>query len=240
MEDYPPIFSLIKKRDADVPGGKYARRFENNRCTFYDFAPFLLINEDTVRDAARRMGLAEYPTAPFRASITVAGGGKAYAEETWGEFRLSNGLRMIKIKECPRCHVPCIDQKTGGWQLKKRPFLFTKALKAAFPDKAMDPEWENTELIADKGSWANAVAFGVYFGHGGAKGRISVGDTIQVVERTSWNAHLGPAYYPLTRLWRWAEEEPLQAGLGLAVGVGLAAVAGGLLLRGRGSRGDWT
>jgi uncharacterized protein YcbX len=236
MEKYPPIFDILAKRDADQPGGNYSRRFENNKCTFYDFAPFLLINEDSVTELARLMGVESYPTAPFRASITVKGGGEAFAEETWGEFIVKEtGMRFIKIKECPRCHVPCVNQQTGEWELKKRPFLFTKSLKNKYPDKVMDPEWVNTPLIPDNGSWSNAVAFGVYFGHGGEAGRISVGDTLEIVKHTTYHADLPLTYYGLTRIRRWADEHPVQLALAAAAVLG-AGVAAAYALRSSSTR----
>jgi uncharacterized protein YcbX len=225
MEEYPPIFDIIEKRDKDKPGGNYSRRFEKNKCTFYDFAPFLLINEDSVSEVARLMGVGSYPSKPFRASITVKGDGKAFAEETWGEFKVKEtGMSFIKIKECPRCHVPCVNQETGEWEVKKRPFLFTKSLKQKYPDKVADPEWGNTALIPDNGSWSNAVAFGVYFGHSGAAGRISVGDTIEIVKKTTYHADLPLTYWGLTRLRRWADDNPVQLALTATamIGTGLA------------------
>ena len=90
-------------------------------------------------------------------------------------------LTLHKIKECPRCTVPCRDGHSGGFVFPTEKLMLWKVLKAAFPAKFSDPQW---------GTWAGAF-FGVYFGHAGVVGgTIRVGDAIVVDEKTRWDAHL--------------------------------------------------
>lgn len=62
-------------------------------------------------------------------------------------------------------------------------------LKKAFPRKFDDPEW---------GSWSGAF-FGVYFGHAGREGRVSVGDTVSITSTTTWDAHLRTGWGQMPR-----------------------------------------
>ena len=83
-------------------------------------------------------------------------------QESWTRVRLvaaggDSSLALRKIKECPRCTVPCRDGMSGGWVFPEQKLRLWSVLKKAFPLKAIDPEW---------GTWAGPF-FGVYFGHGG-------------------------------------------------------------------------
>jgi hypothetical protein len=94
---------------------------------------------------------------------------EAWAEESWARIEVQPAagvgaaaapLSLTKIKECPRCTVPCRDGLSGGWILPNAKLKLWTALKKVFPAKTADAEW---------GEWAG-VFFGVYFGFGGGKG----------------------------------------------------------------------
>ncbi|KAJ9457406.1 Molybdenum cofactor sulfurase [Diplonema papillatum] len=166
-----------------IPGAKmdaFGAR-AGDGAAFHDFAPFLLISEASCRDTAERMGLAMYPPESMRASIMVSGCA-AWEEEEWLSFDVG-GCRFRKIKECPRCSVPCRNQATGDYVFAGSPpkrdgvagskLQLQVTLGKVFPKKAKDPEW---------GSWAGPV-MGVYVGHDDAPGSISVGSPVTVVEK---------------------------------------------------------
>jgi hypothetical protein len=197
LEEYPDCFPVLEKRRSSP---EYAARFKGQRRRFADFAPFLLVNRASARDLAARAGVDTYPIRSFRGNIVVeAGGDGAWAEEGWSEIeirgdaggapgRAPRKLRLRKIKECPRCTVPCRDETTGRFLFPGRSTLLWKVLGRAFPRKRHDPEW---------GLW-EGVFFGVYMGNpdvslidargGGAT--IAVGDEVAVTRRRPWDAHL--------------------------------------------------
>jgi len=185
MEAYPPIFPVIAKSKT-VP--EYKERFAGNYRQFSDFAPFLLVNQQSERFLASVAGLESYPIASFRGNIVVRSDG-AWEEEAWAvvdvcsptSARATPALTLRKIKECPRCNVPCRDELTGKFLFPDDSLKLWKVLKHVFPLKAGDPEW---------GNWAG-VFFGVYFGHAGrAGGTVRVGDRLVVRQyadtRTGW------------------------------------------------------
>eukprot|EP00912_Choanoflagellata_sp_UC4_P001639 UC4_evm5s1044 len=185
MADYPCEFPLIEISKSDA---EYASRFANNYKRFQDFAPFLVANTASsvfVADHSNdsQIGSA-YPMRSFRASIIVDAP-VAWAEESWGEIKItspsSSGrcISMKKIKECPRCTIPCRDPDTGSFLYDEKLKLWN-ILKRVFPDKNSDPEW---------GSWAG-VFFGVYFGHASQPGTIKVGDYLTPTKIVRWNKHL--------------------------------------------------
>ena len=168
MADYPPEFPLIaRSKDAR---DEYHARFAGNARRFADFAPLLLANRSSARFVGTRCAGdgAEYPIRSFRANVIVDVA-PAWTEEAWAEIAVG-GVALRKIKECPRCTVPCRDEATGRYLFEGDALRLWKVLKAAFPRKYADPEW---------GSWAGAY-FGVYFGNAGVEGVLHVGDEIAV------------------------------------------------------------
>lgn len=216
MEAYPPIFPILEKARSDP---KYAARLAGNRRRFADFAPFLLVSRASARAVAEATAVPDYPIGSFRGNVVV-GGAQPWAEEGWArlEIRPAAGsehaggapLVLNKIKECPRCTVPCRDGATGGFVVPSHKLRLWSSLKKLFPRKHADPEW---------GEWAG-VYFGVYYGHGGKAGAtVSVGDSVVVLERTRWDAHL-PLHWPELRA-RFAQAVAMPALLVLVLAAAL-------------------
>lgn len=186
MSDYPPIFPVLEKAKEDP---EYRARFEGSQKRFADFAPLLLVSKasaEAVGTHCPEKEVQSYPLQPMRANVIVEGA-TAWNEETWQRVvvrRAASGevlTTLLKIKECPRCTIPCRDQLTGGWVFPGESLRLWRILGKLFPRKAKDPEW---------GTWAGPF-FGVYFGHGGETGaEIREGDTLEVVQSCAWDAHL--------------------------------------------------
>ena len=190
LSSYPAVFPLTENAAKDP-------RMVGNSRRFADFAPFLLANKTSASFVAKRAGIESYPVEPFRANIILATR-KPWAEETWKSLTIhaktrrraqENGasddstalLTMSKIKECPRCTVPCRDGVSGNFLFPSDKLLLWRVLKKAFPTKFSDPEW---------GTWSGAF-FGVYFGHKGVAGAtITVGDRLVIEESCRWDDHL--------------------------------------------------
>lgn len=212
MQSYPPIFPLIARASEDP---RYKERFAGNAKRFADFAPLLLVNQASARFVGERGGgQGAYPLAPFRGNLVVDSGANAWAEESWARIEVlapagepgqqpREAVALRKIKECPRCTVPCRDQLTGGWLFPADSLRLWRVLRRAFPRKNRDPEW---------GTWAGPF-FGVYFGNAGHVGTLCVGDTLRVTETCHWDDHL-----------RW--RVPPDWAFGFGVAAALVAVAG--------------
>mmetsp|Transcript_41253 Transcript_41253/g.131115 ORF Transcript_41253/g.131115 Transcript_41253/m.131115 type:complete len:383 (+) Transcript_41253:88-1236(+) len=216
LASYPSIFPVIERSKSD---SDYRLRFEGNARRFADFAPLLVVSRDSARFVSERCpdGGEPYPVRSFRGNIVVEGA-PAWAEETWRKIEIRGAdapLVLWKLKECPRCTVPCRDQSTGGWVFPKDALRLWKVLRKAFPGKNRDPEW---------GIWAGPF-FGVYFGNAGQEGTLRVGDQIEVLETCRWDDHLRQRL-PLN----WAMG-PMGAGIVLAV----AVIAGAAWARARAS-----
>lgn len=182
LESYPEIFPVITKSKTDP---SYKERFAGNSKRFQDFAPFLVASLSSARFLAERAKVDTYPIRSFRASIIVDGV-EPWAEESWSQLEVgpasggSDGpIVMRKIKECPRCTVPCRNPDTGDFLFSEKLKLWN-VLKAIYPRKNSDPEW---------GSWAG-VFFGVYFGHAAQPGVVRVGDVITPTKVEPWDLHL--------------------------------------------------
>jgi len=183
MMEYNREFPILEKMDSDED---YAARFKGNETRFQDFAPFLLISADSCDWLIEKMNSNRdvYSEAPARPSIVVKGTKRAWDEENWKEFTIGN-VRFRKIKECPRCTVPCKQQvgaKAGDFIFEDSKLKPTKTLKTHFPEKDGDEEW---------GSWRGPF-FGVYVGHGGQPGALKIGDKIEVNKETVWDSHKSP------------------------------------------------
>lgn len=179
MASYPPIFPLTAQAANDP-------RFAGNTRKFADFAPFLLVNQSSADYVAQLASANTYPIGSFRGNIVVRTA-SAWEEETWARATVRSPgdgalkLSLDKIKECPRCTVPCRDGFTGGWIFPEDKLKLWKVLKKVFPGKFGDKQW---------GTWSGAF-FGVYFGHHGVEGAVlKVGDVIEVETWTRWDAHL--------------------------------------------------
>jgi len=206
LADYPPIFPLIERSKTDE---SYKSRFSGNAKRFADFAPLHLVHKASTRWTGERTHNGDtYPTRSFRGNLIVGGDAEPWAEETWRMIQVvhKNGsgidstITLNKIKEVPRCTVPCRDQDTGEFLFPQETLRLWKVLRKAFPAKDKDPEW---------GTWVGPY-FGVYFGHRGQEGTIHVGDSIQILERCKWDDHLR---------WRLSGRWPLYAAAVAALGV---------------------
>ena len=208
MAEYPPVFPLIERAKVDKA---VRQRFHANEKRFADFAPLHLVTRESAGFVAQQCGVPSYSTRPFRANLIVAGTTAAWDEENWKVLRLEragHAVTLRKIKECPRCTVPCRDADTGKPIFEGDLLKLWKVLKKAFPEKYDDPEW---------GSWSGAF-MGVYYGHASVDGEIRVGDRINVIEREAWDAHLRQSDAVQVRNVRW----------GVAVSAVLVAVGLGI------------
>ncbi|KAN0018880.1 hypothetical protein ACTFIU_008814 [Dictyostelium citrinum] len=107
----------------------------SNEISFANESPYLLINEESVKDLKKRIIKDNPDSVPsdwnwiskhsFRANFIITGG-NAYQEDLWSQFQLiskqndtqsspssSSSLIFNSVGDCNRCKMICINQKMG-------------------------------------------------------------------------------------------------------------------------------
>ena len=124
----------------------------NDRVSFSDGFPFLIISENSLTSLNQAMGLS-VPMSRFRPNLVITGC-PAYAEDYWREITIGN-IDFRLPKPCSRCSVPTIDQETG--KIGKEPLTTLNRLR----------------------KWQNKVYFGQNAIHN-QLGILTVGDTVTI------------------------------------------------------------
>mmetsp|Transcript_4081 Transcript_4081/g.5012 ORF Transcript_4081/g.5012 Transcript_4081/m.5012 type:complete len:311 (+) Transcript_4081:41-973(+) len=134
LRNYPEIFPIISAAKADGRLGRNEKRFS-------DFAPLLICNRASLERVKSLGNVKDYPMESMRASIIVDSK-QSWSEERWKYIYVQGNnkepLTLSKIKECPRCTVPCRHPKTGKYLFPEK-LLLWKVLKKAFPQKVRMP-----------------------------------------------------------------------------------------------------
>lgn len=118
------------------------------RVGFADAYPFLLLSQASLDDLNARLA-APLPVDRFRPNIVVSGV-EPYAEDGWGSVSIG-GVRLLVTKQCVRCVLTTIDQRTA------------------------EPGPEPLRTLASYRRTAAGVVFGVNLVHAG-RGTVAVGD----------------------------------------------------------------
>ncbi|MBY0463141.1 MAG: MOSC domain-containing protein [Alphaproteobacteria bacterium] len=126
---------------------------ENDQVGFADAFPVLLISQSSLDDLNQRLE-KPVPMNRFRPNIVVTGSA-AFAEDSWSCIRIGS-LVLYGVKQCSRCIVTTIDQKTA--ERGKEPF---KTLAT----------YRNSE---------KGIMFGMNMIHE-STGTIQVGDTVEIL-----------------------------------------------------------
>jgi len=92
------------------PLGQKYRADGDETVSFADGFPFLLIGQASLDDLNSRMDKPVEMTR-FRPNIVVAGG-TPFQEDEWRHIRI-NGVGFRVSKQCSRCEIITIDQKTA-------------------------------------------------------------------------------------------------------------------------------
>jgi len=128
---------------------------DTDRVSFADGYPFLLTSETSLSDLNSKLSV-QLPMDRFRPNIVVRGT-TAYEEDTWKAIRI-NDVSFAVVKPCARCVITTINQDTA--QAGKEPLQTLAGYRL------------------DKN---NKVLFGQNLIHRNL-GRISVGDTVEILE----------------------------------------------------------
>jgi len=163
----------------------YTRQVDQNFASgfgaqFSDGFPFLVINESSLADLNDRIG-RELPSNRFRPNIIILGK-DCWEEDNWREIRIFDPsdedyeeCRLNFVKPCKRCKVTTVDQSTAYLDFEP---LFTLTEFRNGVTTGFSKDLPNCSHSAFFG-W-NAVST--------KNGRVSVGDTVEVLKEGPWSS----------------------------------------------------
>ncbi|PYI26383.1 hypothetical protein BP00DRAFT_498814 [Aspergillus indologenus CBS 114.80] len=153
-----------------------ARGEEEERITFADTAPYLLVSATSVDNVSQRLeGGLDMDVTKFRPNIVVAGAKEAFEEDFWAEVVIGSGkegkARLLLTANCVRCQSLNVDYATGAMAQGE----MGNVLKRLMKDRRVD-----------KGAKFSPV-FGRYvFLDGESEGQtVHVGDEVAVARRVN-------------------------------------------------------
>lgn len=150
----------------------------DDKITFADCAPFLVVNETSLRDVSRRLpGGEEMDISKFRSNIIVSGAESSWEEDYWSELQTSSNVKLHLVQNCVRCVSLNIDYATG----KPGEGEAGKILKKLQSDRRVD-----------KGAKYSPV-FGRYafLGKGDEGKSLSIGDEVTITQLNAERTTLG-------------------------------------------------
>ncbi|KAJ5988567.1 hypothetical protein N7481_003777 [Penicillium waksmanii] len=156
----------------------FATKYED-RITFADCAPFLVISETSVNNVSGRLPAGEeMDRTKFRPNIVVSGAESAFEEDFWTELAIgSKRVRLLLTGNCVRCQSLNVDYQTGQMGTGESGTVLKKLMK---------------DRRVDRGARFSPV-FGRYsFLDRGFDGEeVRVGDVVEVVARGAERSVLG-------------------------------------------------
>lgn len=160
-----------------------SERFDsgNDIVSFADGYPVMLLGEKSLEELNRRIaesGSADkevrvpLPMNRFRPNIVVSGS-DAFAEDGWQRIRIGEVVFRV-VKPCARCSITTVDQVQGKFTGKEplRTFAKFRAARDVYP-----------ETFESFGIPAPDVLFGQNLIPESSGGMISIGDSVEVIER---------------------------------------------------------
>ncbi|PYH95386.1 MOSC domain protein [Aspergillus ellipticus CBS 707.79] len=144
---------------------------KDERITFADTAPYLLVSRTSVDDVSARLADDEkMDVTKFRPNLVVSGAETAFEEDFWAEVQIGRVARLLLTANCIRCQSLNVDYATGRMSTGETGTVLKKLMK---------------DRRVDKGAKFSPV-FGRYvFLEKESEGRpVRVGDEVVVSRRT--------------------------------------------------------
>ncbi|PYI15541.1 hypothetical protein BO99DRAFT_425480 [Aspergillus violaceofuscus CBS 115571] len=113
---------------------------EEERITFADTAPYLLVSATSVDNVSERLeGGLDMDVTKFRPNIVVAGAKEAFEEDFWAEVVIGSGkegkARLLLTANCVRCQSLNVDYATGAMAQGEMGNVLKKLMKDRRVDK---------------------------------------------------------------------------------------------------------
>ncbi|KAJ5170705.1 Molybdenum cofactor sulfurase C-terminal [Penicillium coprophilum] len=114
---------------------------KEDRITFADCAPYLVISETSVDNVSARLPEGEeMDRTKFRPNIVVSGAGEAFEEDFWRALTVDAGLgrespKLLLTGNCVRCQSLNVDYETGKMGTGESGAVLKKLMK----DRRVDP-----------------------------------------------------------------------------------------------------
>ncbi|KAJ5770727.1 uncharacterized protein N7511_002778 [Penicillium nucicola] len=144
---------------------------EEDRITFADCAPYLVISETSVDNVSARLpDGTEMDRTKFRPNIVVSGAENAFEEDYWSVLTLgSEKMRLLLTGNCVRCQSLNVDYTTGKMGTDESGAVLKKLMKDRRVDKGarFSPVFGRYSFLEPRGSGTN----------------LRVGDEVVVAER---------------------------------------------------------
>ncbi|OGE54639.1 hypothetical protein PENARI_c005G00080 [Penicillium arizonense] len=142
-----------------------------DRITFADCAPYLVISETSVDNVSARLpDGTEMDRTKFRPNIVVSGAENAFEEDFWSVLTLgSEKTRLLLTGNCVRCQSLNVDYTTGKMGTDESGTVLKKLMKDRRVDKGakFSPVFGRYSFLETRGSGTN----------------LKVGDEVVVAER---------------------------------------------------------
>ncbi|PLB47049.1 MOSC domain protein [Aspergillus steynii IBT 23096] len=136
--------------------GWSAAKKNEEKITFADSSPYLVVSETSVDDVSARLAGDEVmDVTKSRPNIVVAGAAKAFEEDFWAELTVGKSARLLLTANCVRCQSLNVDYATGKMGTGESGSVLKKLMKDRRVDKGakyspvfgrysfLDPESEN-------------------------------------------------------------------------------------------------
>ncbi|KAI9778719.1 MAG: hypothetical protein M1839_007950 [Geoglossum umbratile] len=155
---------------------------EQDRITFTDVAPFLVVTEASLDDVSARLPEdQEMDITKFRPNIVLSGSPTPWDEDFWGELTIgtndNTALQIPLTGNCARCQSININYATGEPGSGEAGSVLKKLMK----DRRVDAGMKYSPVFGRYG----------FVGKGGAGKRVTVGDEVAVMIRNEKRTKLG-------------------------------------------------
>ncbi|KAE8348615.1 serine hydroxymethyltransferase-domain-containing protein [Aspergillus coremiiformis] len=109
---------------------------EEERITFADTAPYLMISETSVDAVSARLaGDEKMDLTKTRPNIVISGAETAFEEDFWAELSVRDNIRLLLTANCIRCQSLNVDYTTGKMGTGENGTIFKKLMKDRRVDK---------------------------------------------------------------------------------------------------------
>jgi glycine hydroxymethyltransferase len=162
-----------------------------DRITFADCAPYLVISETSVDNVSARLpDGVEMDRTKFRPNIVISGAESAFEEDFWSVLTLgSEKTQLLLTGNCVRCQSLNVDYTTGKMGTDESGTVLKKLMKDRRVDKGarFSPVFGRYSFLEPRGNGTN----------------LRVGDEVVVAERGKERTVLGESFhaFPAFPVW---------------------------------------